>query len=450
MSKDILVAGAIAAACLVLVAVAVLAPRKTPEPEVTAHPQADSGQDLGFGPVPTDPGFPLGVPATGMGMADGSGFNAPGGFPTPVGGFGFDATGTSLNPMPALPAQTVEPVAAAPAATIHTVASGELLGDIALKHYKSSKAWRKIVEANPGLDPHHIKVGQKLTIPALEPAVAGAPPTSGNRSYTVKKGDSLYAIARKELNDGNRWKEIERLNKVSNAELRIGQVLVLPESANSTTSTPSGDAPTASGKTHTVTKGESLAGISTKYFGTTAKWREIAKANPGVTPDNLKIGQKLVIPDHGGASVPSTVSSAGPASEYVVKAGDTLSAIAASQMGDKGAWKKIVDANPGLNPKNMRIGQKLIIPGKSVTAPASVAPPAPVFAPSSPDPGPAFNPNPVPSFAPAPTGQNSFAPAPSGNNAAPVTGVVAPSDFSSPYQALPADNEPAGFGEPQR
>ncbi len=33
------------------------------------------------------------------------------------------------------------------------------------------------------------------------------------KSYTVKKGDSLRGIAKKQLNNANRWKEIYKLNK---------------------------------------------------------------------------------------------------------------------------------------------------------------------------------------------------------------------------------------------
>lgn len=33
------------------------------------------------------------------------------------------------------------------------------------------------------------------------------------KSYTVKKGDSLMTIAKKQLGNGSRWKEIYKLNK---------------------------------------------------------------------------------------------------------------------------------------------------------------------------------------------------------------------------------------------
>ena len=47
---------------------------------------------------------------------------------------------------------------------------------------------------------------------------------------------------------------------------------------------------------HTVASGEQLMLISFKYYKTHQRWRDIAKANPGVDPNNLKVGQSLVIP----------------------------------------------------------------------------------------------------------------------------------------------------------
>lgn len=55
-------------------------------------------------------------------------------------------------------------------------------------------------------------------------SVSGEP-----RSYTVRQGDSLRKIARKHLNDESRWPEIQRLNKVSNADrIVVGAMLLLP------------------------------------------------------------------------------------------------------------------------------------------------------------------------------------------------------------------------------
>lgn len=58
--------------------------------------------------------------------------------------------------------------------------------------------------------------------PAAQPQV---------KTYTVKSGDCLWNIAKKQLGDGNRWKEIHNLNldKISNPNLiHAGLVLVMP------------------------------------------------------------------------------------------------------------------------------------------------------------------------------------------------------------------------------
>lgn len=50
------------------------------------------------------------------------------------------------------------------------------------------------------------------------------------RTHTVARGDSLWAIAAMQLGDGRRWPEIARLNgNLDPAALRPGQVLRLPE-----------------------------------------------------------------------------------------------------------------------------------------------------------------------------------------------------------------------------
>ncbi len=59
------------------------------------------------------------------------------------------------------------------------------------------------------------------------------------------------------------------------------------------------------------------------------------------------------------AGTPSGPSAGGT---YTVKHGDTLFHIAAVSYGSGGQWKKIAAANPGVDPKHLKVGQKLIIP----------------------------------------------------------------------------------------
>lgn len=60
---------------------------------------------------------------------------------------------------------------------------------------------------------------------------AGADAAANGRTYTVKAGDSLSAIAKRELGDASRWPSIFEANrdKISNPDLiHPGQVLTLP------------------------------------------------------------------------------------------------------------------------------------------------------------------------------------------------------------------------------
>ena len=76
----------------------------------------------------------------------------------------------------------------------------------------------------------------------------------------------------------------------------------------------------------------------------------------------------------GGAVVPPVKVVAAPAAptagttQYTIKSGDTLEGIARAQMGDGQKWQLIAAANPGLDPKALKIGQKITIPASTTTA----------------------------------------------------------------------------------
>lgn len=51
------------------------------------------------------------------------------------------------------------------------------------------------------------------------------------KEYTIKEGDTLWAIAKAQLGNGSLWTEIKSLNNITDAEVRAlqpGRVLVLP------------------------------------------------------------------------------------------------------------------------------------------------------------------------------------------------------------------------------
>ena len=122
----------------------------------------------------------------------------------------------------------------------------------------------------------NIQVGQILKIPN----VSGTNP-SGLFTYTVKKGDTLYNIAKRYETNVD---EIIKLNHLKSTVLNIGQTLSIPETGQTTESLPTFI-------NYIVKKGDTLYSIAKNYNITV---NEIIKDNNLSTP-NLSIGQNLKI-----------------------------------------------------------------------------------------------------------------------------------------------------------
>lgn len=131
-----------------------------------------------------------------------------------------------------------------------------------------------------------------------------------------------------------------------------------------------GAAPSTEVVTHTVRKGETLGDISSRYFGTTTRWRELLVLNPGLDEKKLQVGQTLVVK---GATPPSTPTpTAAPPSStstdgrrtYVVRAGDTLGEIARKVLGSSKRSTDLYEANRHVlsSPDRLRAGQVLVLP----------------------------------------------------------------------------------------
>ncbi|HEX4052729.1 MAG TPA: LysM peptidoglycan-binding domain-containing protein [Tepidisphaeraceae bacterium] len=61
-------------------------------------------------------------------------------------------------------------------------------------------------------------------------------------------------------------------------------------------------------------------------------------------------------------SASSAAPSAASGNTYTVKRGDTLWKIASTHYGDGKKWHEIADANPGLTPSALRVGQTITLP----------------------------------------------------------------------------------------
>lgn len=160
-----------------------------------------------------------------------------------------------------------------------------------------------------------------------------------------------------------------------------------PAPSSTTTATPRAtttattSAPTS--RTHTVKPGETLTKIARQYSVTP---EAIIKANRLKDPSVVRVGSKLSIPGTAPASATSPTSPAatGSAETHAVAERETLYGIARSH---GTTVQAILDANPGIDPTRLKIGQKLKLPGKTAatggsTKPSSTKPvtstPAPV------------------------------------------------------------------------
>ena len=123
---------------------------------------------------------------------------------------------------------------------------------------------------------------------------------------------------------------------------------------------------------YTVRPRHTMQSIAKAWYGSSAEWVRIAKENPKVDPRRLRAGQELRIPNiqavQGSAKQVGAANGAGDGSAqtYVVRAGDTLSEIAAQFYGDSTLWKVIYDAN---REKIKRVsalkpGTELVIPAR--------------------------------------------------------------------------------------
>ena len=54
--------------------------------------------------------------------------------------------------------------------------------------------------------------------------------------------------------------------------------------------------PAAGGKSYTIKPGDNLWNIAKEVYGDGTKYQRILDANPGLNPDNMKPGTKIVIP----------------------------------------------------------------------------------------------------------------------------------------------------------
>ena len=192
--------------------------------------------------------------------------------------------------------------------------------------------------------------------------------------HTITKGQGLYSISRMY---GVTEADIIKLNPGSEVVIKAGEQLRIPQTKKGQALTEVAPVSATGERFHTIKAGETLYRLTVVY-GLTA--REICNANPGLSAENFKVGEVIIIPEKKEDAQETTqpmvttqpMQEAPVASaevreepkrlcrtEHLVKRKENIYRI--SRM--YGITElELVNANPELRERKMRVGEKLCIP----------------------------------------------------------------------------------------
>lgn len=256
----------------------------------------------------------------------------------------------------------------------YTVQSGDTLSGIALKFSTTSS---KLAQLNSLSNPNLIYVGQRLLVNQSSNSNSSSSDQSSSTttntetssaSYTVKSGDTLSGIASQYNTTVN---QIVSLNQLSNPNLiYVGQVLKLKNSQTTNSSSSSSSTAATTVGTYTVKAGDTLSAIASRYSTSSST---LASLNSLSNPNLIYVGQVLKVSSNASTSS-STSSSANStvttAASYTVKAGDTLSAIAAKY---GTTYQALASTNSISNPNDIYVGQVIKVSATATAASSQAA-----------------------------------------------------------------------------
>ena len=238
----------------------------------------------------------------------------------------------------------------------YTVKSGDTLSGIANNYQTTVNTLARLNNlANPNL----IYVGQRLLVqqaatPSQPQTTTPSTSTTTVATYTVKAGDTLGQIAANHQTSVN---QLVQLNKLTNPNLiYVGQVLTIKQATSASQSTTATPAKPASSATYTVKAGDTLSQIAANH-GTS--YQNLASLNHLSNPNEIYVGQTLKLQATTNTSTQTTTSTPATSTNqgtYTVKAGDTLSAIAAAH---GTSYEALAQANGISNPNEIYVGQTL-------------------------------------------------------------------------------------------
>ena len=257
-----------------------------------------------------------------------------------------------------------------------TVQRGDTLSQLARTHNTTVAA----LKSTNKLQSDTIYVGQVLLVPGTSgqgestvpsPSPDAAVPEKGTTSYTVQSGDTLSGIARTYKTT---VAQLRTLNKLNSDLIRIGQQLLVPSDDTPTVPAPQQPEKPTAATTYTVVSGDTLSRIARDHQTTVSRLMSDNK----LSSDRIFVGQRLTV--NGTAqdqnTRPENQTSPSPAvSDYVVKAGDTLSQIARTHGTTVSALSQL---NSLTDTNRLSVGQVLKVNSTQQSQPVTQTPATPV------------------------------------------------------------------------
>lgn len=232
--------------------------------------------------------------------------------------------------------------------------------------YEDSKSWFK---------EKWRKVEAKFS--ASEDDMPSIEPHPENPDYLVYRTqwphETLAGIADWFTGDFKNWKALAAANpEVEPRRIPAGTPLMIPAGLVKKKTLPTEDFAAKHRNyyfEHQVKwRGETLSLIAKWYTGRYNHWKALARANPGLEPNRIMIGDRICIPPEmmkTGRPLPRKVVAktlSGYFAHTVAKTDEKLSDIAEWYTGDAGNAGKIASANPDIDPQLLLIGNEIYIP----------------------------------------------------------------------------------------
>jgi S-formylglutathione hydrolase FrmB/LysM repeat protein len=150
------------------------------------------------------------------------------------------------------------------------------------------------------------------------------------RTHTVVAGDTLWQLALRFYGEAELYRLIATASGIADpGDIDVGQRLIFPDFTR-----------------YTVVAGDTLSALALRFYGDAELYPLIATASGIADPDDIDVGQRLIIPD---------------ITRYTVVAGDTLSALAVRFYGDASFYPLIATVNGIADPDAIDVGQVLVI-----------------------------------------------------------------------------------------